>query len=83
VVHLGWIHFLDNQIEGNGAKCIAQALGGNATLTTLNLICTSRGIHFLANQIGDEGANSIANALDLNSSLTTLYIRGTLFSIHR
>ncbi len=52
-----------NKIQDDGAEALADALGANTTLTSLNL---------LYNDISPDGAKSLAEALKSNITLTCL-----------
>ena len=57
------LYLWGNKIGADGARDLAAALAGNATLTHLDL---------MINSIGDEGASALAAALAGNKTITTL-----------
>jgi len=57
----------ENNLGTPGAKCIAEALKANTTLTVVDLSL---------NYIDDEGGKAIAEALDANKTLKVLNMSG-------
>ena len=57
----------NNSIGAEGAKAVADALGVNGSLTSLDL---------RENEIGDDGAKALGEGLTVNGSLTSLTLYG-------
>ena len=61
------VKYGEGEYDPSGAAALAQALMGNATLTTLDLY---------DNNLGVEGGQALAGALEVNSTLVSLSLAG-------